>query len=117
MKRSRQDFDVALAEMAKEAAIARAEGAANEEWKSDALQAVAKLAKRQTTLTADDVWGELSTASAATTAEPRALGGIMKLASKMGLIEATEGFVLSSRVACHRRPVRIWRSLAWREAS
>lgn len=49
--------------------------------------------------------------SDARTHEPRALGALMREAARAGDIEATDAWALSERVACHRRPLRVWRSL------
>ena len=93
-------------EAAKQEAIDRVERNADPDWKTTALNVVAELAASRATFTTDDVWEHLD----CTTHEPRALGAIMQKAHRLGLIQPTGAYTQSSRVACHGRPVRVWRS-------
>jgi hypothetical protein len=104
-------FDAAAAEAAKIAAITKVERNADPAWKVEMLGAVAAVARRMHKFTSDDVWEELHGSSDADTHEPRALGAIMKKAATAGIIVATSEYRPSCRVACHARPVRVWRSL------
>lgn len=106
-------FDPEESARRREEAIRRVESNADEKWKADAFQAVASIAREQSFLTTDDVWGKVSGDG---THEPRAMGAIMRQAASAELIEATERYEQSGRVACHRRPLRVWRSLVFRGA-
>ena len=101
------EFDVDRSEAARESAIAQVDAAAPDDWKAAAWKTVFSLATRMDKFTTDDVWRALCYVPP----EPRAMGAIMKRAAKKGIIEATGDFIQSVRVACHRRPLRVWRSL------
>ncbi len=75
-----------------------------------AVKAVVKLAKTKRSFTTDDIWAALP-ASATAGVEPRALGAIMTSAQDQGAIKATGRYKPSKRPECHRRPVRVWKSL------
>jgi hypothetical protein len=74
-----------------------------------AVQAVLQVAQRELEFTSDDVWFELGAGSG--DAEPRAMGAVMRNAGQLGYCEPINAWRLSRRAACHRRPVRVWRSL------
>jgi hypothetical protein len=103
------EFDAQQSELALNEALARVEEAAKEEWKEDVLNAIRMLAEVREYFTSDDVWMEVESPR-----EPRALGAMMRQAKKLGWIEPTTSHVMSIRVACHRRPLRIWRSLIYK---
>jgi hypothetical protein len=116
-KKSKVDFDllepcpvlgarIDAASVARDRAIERAEIGASEEWLAAAVAAVIRVARTRNTLTSDDCRDEL----AGDTREPRAWGGVMKRAAKLGVIVRTDQFVTTARVACHRRPMRVWES-------
>lgn len=105
------DFDAAAAAAARDKAIDRVEGG-SVEWQDEALLAVEQLARRKPELTTDDLWSVLEPP-----AEPRAAGAVMRRAVREQLIERTERTRKSLRVACHRRDLRVWRSLVYRGAS
>jgi hypothetical protein len=88
-------------------AIDVVEASANPEWKEEALAVVEKLARRSESLTTDAVWALMTTK----TTEPRAMGAIMRTATKLGYIEPTDYHIPSIRRASHRRPIRVWKSL------
>ena len=48
-------------------------------------------------------------------AATQAMGAAMRSASALGLIRRTNHTRKSERVACHRRDLRVWVSLLWRE--
>lgn len=57
--------------------------------------------------TGDDVWRAVP--DGVRPPEPRALGGAVRRARKLGLIESTETYRPSDRVECHGRPQLVWR--------
>lgn len=97
------------AEAAKEDAIAAAEAHADAEWKEAAYVAVWRVAGQVEHFTTDHVWRLLAQEPFATH-EPRALGAVMRLAAKDGMVRATGAYWPSSRARCHGRPVRVWES-------
>ena len=94
-----------VAETARDEAIARAAATA-ETWLSSSLVAIEALAREQFLITTDDVWERVDP-----TPEPRAMGAAMTYASRRGYIAATEQWQKSTRVECHARHIRVWRSL------
>ena len=93
-----------------ETAIAAATEKAGEEWQEKALLTIENLARTSQTFTADDVW----LAGLERPENSRALGGVMRLARKQGLIEPTDRLVTSVFESGHYGPRRVWRSLARR---
>ena len=67
------------------------------------------LARRQATLTTDDVWAAIGSPAD----EPRILGNVMRQAAQDGVIAAIDRYIPSTRPECHCRPVRVWRSLVF----
>lgn len=88
--------------------IARAQQGADVEWEAAAHRAVLACCLSLPTFTTDDVWQRIP--SHYQTPEARAMGPIMVAARKAGHVVETPDFRLSQRPACHRRPVRVWRS-------
>lgn len=78
-------------------------------WQKAALEQVRQLALTRPTLTTDDVWEVLEMPPR----EGRQLGALMAACRSSGLIEPTPEQVPSQRPNCHRRPVRVWRSLVY----
>jgi hypothetical protein len=99
-------FDSARAEAARDEAIAIV-AIGKEEFLAEALDAVRRVAERRVLFTTDDVKRELLDRGPD---EQRVWGAIMMRAKRAGWIEATTEHRLSERVACHRRPLRVWRS-------
>ncbi len=97
------------AQAAADEAIARVEAGADEDWLRHALNAVENCAMRMVHFTTDDVWDRLTNLEHPP--EPRALGAVMREAAKRGWVETTDRIRKSTRVACHGRPVRVWKSL------
>lgn len=96
-------------------AIARADVNADPDWKEVALKAVRWLATESAEFTTDDVWWALNTYYPNLgTHEPRALGAVMRRASRDGFIEPTNRVKESERAVCHRNPKKVWRSLVFR---
>ena len=83
---------------------------ANQEWIDAAAAAVIKIALRQTTLTSDDVWEELSGKGVATH-EPRAMGAVMSRCARDGVIVRTDRVIPTKRSCANHRPIAIWLSL------
>lgn len=97
-------------EAATTAAINQAEDNADADWYAEALWAVLWLAKRKDYFTTDDVWEAMANIEA-TTHEPRAIGAVMRQASRDGQCTPTDYYNKSTRRACHSRPLRVWKSL------
>lgn len=96
--------------------IAKADAAAKEDWKASAIAAVYVAAQTHDRFTTTAVWALLAKdASITPTREPRAMGAIMRKAQKNGWIEPTDKFLNTNRASRHRAPVRIWRSLLYKE--
>ena len=104
---------VALGTALRDAAMAQVDAAAPPDWRSDAEQAVLYVARRRERFTTDAVWAVLDNWLVAQPPEPRALGPLMKSACSWGWCEPTPVWHLSVRPACHRRPVRVYRSLVF----
>jgi hypothetical protein len=84
--------------------VARGSG----EWQVDALATIRAVARLRQSFTTDDVWMALGRDP---DVEGRAMGAAMRVAAKLGLVEKTDTTRKSVRVACHRRDLRVWKSL------
>ena len=93
-----------------EEALVRVDHAANDFWKETTLSIIKQLAEDMESFTTDDVWSVLDTLDVSTP-EPRALGALMRRAVSYGYVEPTSTFILSTRPICHRRPIKVWKSL------
>lgn len=102
-------FDPVEAQAAATEALQRAEAHADPDWKDKAREIILELARIRVEFTTDEVWGELD-AAGLETREPRALGALMREAAANHFIAPTDRYRPSRRVACHGRPIRIWRS-------
>jgi hypothetical protein len=107
------EFDVKESSKRRERGIEQAEKGANPDWMRAAAEAVASVAREHETFTTDHVWAWLAAhAKDVSTPEKRAMGAVMRDAVQMNLCVRVEGrFVRSSRTACHRRPLQVYRSL------
>ena len=103
-------------QLARDTALRVVDANASEAWKRDAREAVVEVAMHEAFLTSDAVWLWLRLNSPARTHEHRALGAIMQWAHKEGIIEPTEAWVQSQSAQQHARPLRVWRSVIFREA-
>ena len=83
----------------------------NDEWVDLAEQVVYAVCKKSSQFTTDRVWFYLEDAGRAFVREPRALGAAMRRAAKSGWCAATDRSVKSVRSVCHRRDLRVWKSL------
>lgn len=103
----RRVSDPESGERLRDAAIARVEEGADDEWFDEALARVERLAAALDRMTADDVW----LTQLRQPRETRVMGAVFKEAAKRGWIEATSDWKVSSLPQCHRRPQRVWRGL------
>jgi len=90
--------------------IAQSADHADGTWWAASMRAVRHLARTQELLTADDVL-QLVEAQGYKTKDNRAMGGIMRHAMNLGLIEITETFEASHNKRKHASPTRVWKSL------
>jgi hypothetical protein len=105
-------IDPAASQAAAEAAIQQVTANADEDWKEEARSATRKAAFELRFFTTDDIWERMD--PAAWTHERRAMGGILRWAQSEGLVENTQRFQKSRRLAPHRRPLALWQSLVYR---
>jgi len=104
-------FDADASRAARESAIATVDDAASEEWKEAAVAAVKYVCERRSQFTTDAVWFILDRAAIEAPNEPRAMGAVMRHAVSEGWCVVTDQTRKSVRVACHRRPLQVWKSL------
>lgn len=93
-------------------ALERVERNAAEDWKTAARAAVGYLCTRSDPFTTDDAWSLLTAWDVPATHEPRAMGAIIREASRSGLIVKTGDYVESKRPESHCRPLPVWRVAA-----
>lgn len=110
--RTRRTFDAVEPSPTPAQAVAQTEAALDQvaagtepAFVDAATDAVAHLARTQDAFTVDDVWDMLAERGALAPREPRALGPIMKAATREGLIHAL-GWASSRRR--HQAPVRVY---------
>jgi hypothetical protein len=89
-------------------AIDAVDQAADDRWKSDALEAVRQVCLTQRTFTTDDVWAHLGRKDP--TRENRAMGPVMLRAKRTGLCEKTGRFVPTKQPTSHACYHAVWRS-------
>lgn len=104
-------LDLVAAIDARDEAVTRVGRNADPAWADEVMHLIWVTATSSPDMTTDDIWALLRDT---TTHEPRALGALMKRAAAEGWIAATDTYRPSQRVACHARPVRVWRSLICR---
>ena len=75
-----------------------------------AERALRVIARRKNTLTSDDVWEWMRDLDVSTP-DHRAMGAVFRNASRDKVIEALPQWEISTRPACHKRPIRKWKSL------
>lgn len=95
---------------ATEAGIQAAHDHADETWKSTAYAAIVAVARRQAKLNADDVWDELRNAKP-TTHEPSALGPLIRIAARNGIIRKAHGEMVKTKFDRRHRELQVWDSL------
>ncbi len=106
-------FDVAAGNASRDEAMYRVERAASPEWKAYAMEAVEWAAQRRNTFTSDAVWWALVAADVKRPHQPKAMGPVMTLGERFGLIVPTERFVPTVRPSRNRAPIRVWKSLIY----
>lgn len=84
---------------------------ANTEWVEMTYKAVVSIAKLAQEFTTDRVWHVIGDVAPP---EPRAMGAVMRKAVANRICGPTDRTVKSVRPNCHRRPIRVWRSLIFR---
>jgi hypothetical protein len=85
--------------------------AADEAWIAGAVRAIGHLSETRAQITSDDVWAAL----AMPPRESRMIGNALSRANSLGLIEPTGEHRPSRRAENHSRPVRVWRSVRYRQ--
>lgn len=101
---------------ATEAGIKAAHEHADETWKSTAYAAIVTVARRQAKLTADSIWKELA-GSTPKTHNSSALGGLIRIAARKGIIRKAIGELVKSELlnekgeARNHREIQVWDSL------
>lgn len=89
-----------------EIGMAAAEAGAHEGWLRAARHTIGCLIAEGVPFTTDTVWFRLE-ALGVKTSEPRALGSLMRSATKSGLIRQG-GYVKTTRPEAHARPIPVW---------
>lgn len=97
-------FDAQAGAEVRDAALALFDG---DVWKAEAAAVIRTVAKAQDYLTTDDLWK----AGLRYPKEPRIIGAAVQDAARAKVIAPTAEWLESSRVVCHRRPMRVWKSL------
>lgn len=100
-------LDIIAATEARDEALRRVASATDPSWATNIENIILGLATD--TFTTDDVWQAASDANLDMPHEPRALGAILHRLARQQMIVATDRYIPSQRVACHRRPIRVWR--------
>lgn len=111
------EYDWTKAAAARDEALQRVDEHADQDWKREARDAVLHAAAHRAEFTSDYIWWLLQQRGVMPPHEPRALGAIMRAAAREGLIQRSDRVVESVRVANHRRPVAVWRSLVYGQQS
>ena len=99
---------------ATEQAIREAEIHASTQWNKLAWEALKSVATETAEFTTDDLWAILDRYPNITTHEPRAMGAIMRKGVKHRWIEKTGRYIETARPIAHKKPIAVWRSLAFR---
>ncbi len=107
---------------ATEAGIQAAHEHADETWKQTAYAAIVTVARRQKKLTADSIWKELD-GSTPKTHNASALGGLIRIAARKGIIKKAVGELVKSELlnekgeARNHREIQVWDSLIMDQAA
>jgi len=107
-------FNAAEARRVTDEAVERVGISADQKLKEAARRAIFAVARSVSEFTTDEVWKRLADSvdeDLLTSAEPRFMGAVMRGCQKTGWIEPTGRYQKSARVACHGRPLLVWRSM------
>lgn len=99
-------FDWAEAQRQRDAAVQIVGEHADQDYMRVALGVVADLARAGAPFTTDDVIARMP--DGVTTPEPRALGAVMTIARRQGIVEPLNQTRNSTMPSCHSRPKRLW---------
>lgn len=91
--------------------IARAATSSGDEWQERALRLVRIHATNHSTLTCDGMRLWVEATGFDRPPDARAWGAVMLRAKREAIVEPTDRFEVSADPACHKSPVRVWRSL------
>ena len=86
-------------------------------WIGKAILASYHIPFEKEYLTTDDFWRACLQDKVPYPREPRAMAGVTGAFRSDGMIEPTEEWRQSDRVACHRRRLTVWRSLVYKRSS
>jgi hypothetical protein len=88
---------------------------ANAFWRENAEACLQRVARRQSSLTSDDVWEDLQRWGIHPPPEPRAMGAVMRHGESAGWIERTDATRVSPNPSTpnHRRPQRVYQSTSY----
>lgn len=102
-------LDAAASQAARSRGIDAADVAALDQWKAEADEILARLARDRATVTSDDVWaaGLRPNPSGSSTA----LGARFVAAARAGLILKTDRVRQTAQVRSHGSPMTVWQSL------
>lgn len=84
--------------------------AANAHWIEETVGVVQRLAARRLEFTTDAIWAIVRGAPK----DGRAMGAAMREVRRLAIAEPTDRTVNSVRSDCHRRPIRVWKSLIYK---
>jgi hypothetical protein len=90
--------------------LARMAKASRGQWLALVIDLIKMISSRKAEVTSDDVWFFLEGSDIAPIVDGRLLGAAFTLARRHDAISVTDRVQASTRVACHRRPIRIWES-------
>lgn len=93
--------------LGRDLAISRVYDAAPVDWLTACRRVIRRLALEQRTFSTDDVWTGLREYDVKVP-EPRAMGAVMRQARHERWITPLNAWKISTRPACHCRPVRLW---------
>lgn len=106
------EFNFNLAQMAKNLGLDLVEGGHPDDYER-LLGIVHHVARTLPRFSTDDVWREMARQGIEELTEGRILGAVMRTARLLPICAPLNEWILSERVACHGRPVRVWRSLVY----
>ena len=98
--------DNTAADLAKDYGLKRVRAHCDEDWYKAAIHVVRDLCFTENDFTTDDVWIRMPAKHQ--THDHRAMGAVMRDASKRGWCRKTDRVVKSKRRECHRRPITVW---------